>query len=286
MGREKPSDRRRHPPALAIAKALWDNSRFDESIRKFNEAVRQAPNDLNVLIEASRALGARYQVERSLALLARATRLAPRRADVLHAIGESYLRLGRTPEAEACFRRSCQLADSPLSRLELAKLCERRHALDEAAELVASVLRSQPRYAPALIVRARIERRQGQTEKAESSLRQVTSSDLPPQLLAEAYGELCTLLDAAGEYDAAWEAILKCKELQLGREASAWNAAQFVLARCRRMIESLTSDHFVRWQSLPADAERATISALNRFSSFRHDTLRAGARCTSAGREH
>src|SRR5215213_1170380 len=100
MGREKPSDRRRHNPALAVAKELWDKSRFDESIRKFNEAVREAPNDLNVLIEASRALGDRYQMERSLALLARATRLAPRRADVLHAIGESYIRLGRTPEAE------------------------------------------------------------------------------------------------------------------------------------------------------------------------------------------
>src|ERR1051325_9834500 len=103
MGRENPSNRRPRPrrPALAIAKALWEKARFDESIRKFNEAVRQAPNDLNVLIEASRALGARYQVERSLALLRRATRLAPRRADVLHAIGESYLLLSRIPEAEA-----------------------------------------------------------------------------------------------------------------------------------------------------------------------------------------
>lgn len=265
MGLEKPSDRRRHPPALATAKALWDRSRFDEAIRKFNEAVRQSPNDLNVLIEASRALGARYQVERSLALLARAMRLAPRRADVLHAIGESYIQLGRTPEAEACFRRSCQLADSPLSRLELAKLCERGHALDEAAEHLERVLRRQSRYAPALLLRARIERRQGQTEKAESSLRQITSGDLPPQLVAQAYGELCTLLDGAGEYDAAWEAILKCKELQLGHEATAWNAAQFVLARCRRMMESLTQDHFVRWQSLPADAERERLALLTGF---------------------
>src|SRR4051812_14804270 len=98
MDRGTPSDRRRRPSALAVAKALWEKSRFDDSIRKFNEAVRQAPNDLNVLIEASRALGARYQVERSLALLTRATRLAPRRPEVLHAIGESYLRLGRVPE--------------------------------------------------------------------------------------------------------------------------------------------------------------------------------------------
>ncbi len=265
MGREKPSNRRRQPSALAIAKALWDKCRFDESIRKFNEAVRQAPNDLNVLIEASRALGARYQIERSLALLARAARLAPRRADVLHTIGESYVLLGRTPEAEACFRRCCQLADSPASRLELAKLCERRHALDEAAQLVASVLRSQPRYAPALIVRARIERRQGQGDKAESSLRQVTSSGLPPQILAEAYGELCTLYDGTGEYDAAWEAILKCKELQLEREAPAWNAAQFVLARCRRMIESLTSDDFVRWQGFPPNVEQQRLALLTGF---------------------
>jgi len=192
-------------------------------------------------------------------------RLAPRRSDVLHVVGESYLRLGRTPEAESCFRRCCQLAESPLSRLELAKLCERRHELDQATELVASVLRIQPRYAPALLVRARIERRQGRTADAESTLRQVTSSELPPQILAEAYGELCTLLDTVREYDQAWEAILKCKELQLLRETSAWNAAQFVLARCKRMVESLEPSHFRRWQSLPAGVEGQRLALLTGF---------------------
>src|SRR4029079_11180466 len=99
----------------------------------------------------------------------RAQRPAPGGADVLHSIGESYLRLGRTVEAETCFRRSCHLVDSPLSRMELAKLCERRHALDEAAEHLERVLRHQSLYAPALLVRGRIERRRGQTDKAESS---------------------------------------------------------------------------------------------------------------------
>ena len=60
------------PPALRVAKNLWGKRRFDEALVKFNEAVRASPNDPSVLIDASRALGARYEIQRSLDLLQRA----------------------------------------------------------------------------------------------------------------------------------------------------------------------------------------------------------------------
>src|SRR5688572_29034980 len=103
------SGRSRRPAALAVAETLWAEGRLDEAVRKFNEAVRQAPNDPAALIEAARALAKRYQVQRSEGLLERALRLAPRMVAVLHAVGETYLMLDRPTKAEACFRRACLL---------------------------------------------------------------------------------------------------------------------------------------------------------------------------------
>jgi lipopolysaccharide biosynthesis regulator YciM len=255
-------DPKRPASAHARAVALWGERKYDEAIRAFQEAVRESPNDTTVLIDAARALGARYQIDGSTALLTRALRLGRRRADVQHAVGESYQKLGRLDEAEACFRRACSLAATPASQLALANLCERRHALDEAAELVARVLQAEPRSAAALVLRGRIERRRGEPDKACATLREVTAAtDLPHYAVAEAYGELSVVLDAAAEYDQAWSSILDCKKILLEHEQAAWNAAQFVIARCRQMIETLTPEHFERWhhQQTPRPNERLAV---------------------------
>jgi tetratricopeptide (TPR) repeat protein len=171
--RHKPSKGQRRPAAMAVAHALWADGRFDEALHKFNQAVREAPNEPAVLIEAARALGKRYQIQRSESLLERASRLAPRGVAVLQAVGETYLLLGRQAKAEACFRRACLLGESSQSLLALAKICERRHALDEAADLVSRILRAEPLAIPALLLRARLERRRGEFQQADATLRQV-----------------------------------------------------------------------------------------------------------------
>ena len=264
--RRKPSKGQRPSGALAVAHALWADGRFDESIRKFNEAVREAPNEPAVLIEAARALGKRYKIQRSENLLERALRLAPRVVSVLYAVGETYLMIGRQKKAEACFRRACLLVESPQSLLALAKICERRHALDEAADLVARILRAEPLAIPALLLRARLERRRGNSQKSDSTLRQIIAGGVGhPTLVAEAFGELCLSLDAAGDYDAAWNAMLECKKILLGREAAAWQAAQFVLTRCWRMIEELSPECFERWQWTPDDGTSRRLALLTGF---------------------
>src|SRR5262245_59915483 len=97
MGNRKPTPSRPND-ALARAQAHWRERRFDEALRYFGQAVREAPNDLSVLIDAGRAFGARYQVDRSDALFSKALRLGSRRPEVLHAVGDSYRMLGRSRE--------------------------------------------------------------------------------------------------------------------------------------------------------------------------------------------
>jgi tetratricopeptide (TPR) repeat protein len=249
VNRKKTVDRRPAADA-AEAEALWSERRFEESLRLFNQAVRKAPNDLGVLVTAGRALGLRYQLERGLSLLTKAERLGSRRPDVLHAIGESYRMLDRSGDAELCFRKANLLAASPATELELARLCERRHALAEAEELVGRILRAEPRSAKALLLRARIARRRREFDTALETLQSLAKAvALPPQLQAEVYGELATVLDAAGEFSAAWTAIVECKQRLLAHEQASWAAAQFVVARASRMVDALTANHFRRWES-------------------------------------
>jgi Tfp pilus assembly protein PilF len=249
-----------------VARTLWAAGKLDDAVRKFNEAVRQAPNNPPVLIEAAQALGKRYQVERSEGLLERALRLAPRSIEVQQAVGEVYLQLHRPAEAEACFRRSCQLAATSKSLLELAKLCERRHALDEAADLIDRILHAEPRSIAALLLRARLERRRGEMNQALATLHKIVAgAGGHPLLLAQAYGELCTTQDAAGDYDSAWAAALRCKQILVGHASAAWQAAQFVLARCRRMVDELSRGDFESWRWTPSEGTKQRLALLTGF---------------------
>jgi tetratricopeptide (TPR) repeat protein len=252
--------------ALARATAHWRERKFDDAIRCFNEAVRLAPNDTSVLIDAGRALGTRYQMGRAVALFERALRRGSGRPDVQHAVGDSYRMLGRMVEAEACYRAACRLAAAPHSRFELARLCERRHALDEAADLIDSVLRADPNNFDAVLLAARIDRRRGETGQALAALQRLTTAAGPHRkVAAQAHGELCTLHDAAGKYDAAWEAIIRCKQILLTDSAAQWNLAQFVLGRCQRMISAAGADHFARWRSIPGGDVPRRVALLTGF---------------------
>jgi Tfp pilus assembly protein PilF len=264
--RKKPSRHPSTPYELARATALWRERKFEDALRCFRKAVRQSPNDVSVLIDAGRALGARFQMDRSTALLNKASRLGSRRADVQYEVGKSFRMLRRVAEAETCFRRACALAITPQAELELAVICERRHALDEADEFVARVLRSEPGSPLALLLRARIARRRGEHEKARNILMKLIGAPSQlPDLLAEAYGEMAVLLDSTGDYDAAWDVILQCKRILQPHEQAAWNAAQFVLSRCSRMIDGLSAEQFLRWQSTGESGAPQHLALLTGF---------------------
>jgi len=240
---------------LAKARIFWKQQQFEKALQAMGEAVRQTPDDPRLLIEAGRSYGHRYQVERSLELLKKACRLGKDQYAIQHAAGESYLQLGKVDEAAGCFGRACQLAGHPQSNLQLAAICERQHQLDEADDLLAQTLAAEPGLGPALILQARIARRRGEMTRAESVLQAViTAGRAPTELLAEAWGELATLLDATEQHSDAWDAALRCKSHLLPLAQPQQEAATFVLNRCRRMVDTLTPAHFQRWTTASPEA--------------------------------
>src|SRR5215510_14227418 len=62
-------------PELQHARALWQHNRHDEALALFEKAVRKYPQNLVALVDASRALGDRFEIPRAEEMLDRLTKL-------------------------------------------------------------------------------------------------------------------------------------------------------------------------------------------------------------------
>src|SRR5262245_35665538 len=71
-------------PELQRARALWGLNRFEEALRLFEQAAETHPQNLVALVDASRALGARFEIPRAETMLDRLVRIGSHRPDLLH----------------------------------------------------------------------------------------------------------------------------------------------------------------------------------------------------------
>ncbi len=262
MGRQRSAE----PAALRVAKALLHKGDHTAALRQFEQAVREHPNHPLVLLEAAHAFGRRYRLDRAEALLEKAHRLAPRRPDIQYLVGEGYRLIGRLPQAQAAFERACRLVDQfPDAQWKLAFLYERRHRLEEALELVDRVLVAQPQHPQARLLKARILRRQDDSQRCEAILQQLLRhSSLRPAIRAEAFGELSQLYDALQQYEQAWTAILAAKKILLQIDSKPWAAAQIVFGRFGQLARDVSSEQLRQWMR-PVASEPARVAMLTGF---------------------
>src|SRR5437667_8267581 len=93
-------------PELRRARGLWQINRFDEALDLFETAVRKYPQNLVALVDASRALGARFEIARAETLLDKLMDLGRHNPQVLHLAGQSYRMIYRSEKAIECFQRA------------------------------------------------------------------------------------------------------------------------------------------------------------------------------------
>src|SRR5712691_8162262 len=84
---------------LRRARLLWQSNRFDEALDLFETAVRKYPQNLVALVDASRALGARFDIGRAEPLLDRLMRLGKHNPELMHLAGQSYRMIFRPEKA-------------------------------------------------------------------------------------------------------------------------------------------------------------------------------------------
>ena len=254
-------------PELQQARALWQLNRFDESLDLFEKAVRKYPQNLLALVDASRALGARFEITRAEALLDRLMELGGRNAKILHLAGQSFRMLFRPEKAIDCFERAVRLDPSIAdTHLELAVQYERRHRLDNALASIEKCLRAQPDYPEASLMHARLLRRKGEQDAADALLRRVTQNEAThPIVRAQAWAEIAQAFDRQGQYRDAMTSMLKCKEILRPHAAAFQQESAAIIRMLTAIIEGVTPEHFARWREAGEAFSLEKVALLTSF---------------------
>jgi len=236
-------------PELRRARGLWQVNRFDEALDLFEIAVRKYPQNLVALVDASRALGARFEISRAEPMLDRLMRLGKHNPELMHLAGQSYRMIFRPEKAIQCFEQVLGMTSRiPDAQLELAVLYERRHRVAEAFSLIEDCLRAAPDYLEAELFKGRLLRRMNDQAGAEAVFRKLAANDRAhPQVRAQAWTELAKKLDQEGNYDGAMRLMLNCKELLMLNEAPLRQESEALQRHLSSLAESLTPAHFQRW---------------------------------------
>ena len=192
-------------PDLANARALWARGESDAALAAFDASVEARPENVKALIEAARAFGGRFDIEKAEGLLERAQRIGADDSGTLALIAASYGRIYRESRAIHAFEAMDDRV--AFARAELAALYERSGRLDEALaeiEICCDMAKDAPE--PRL-AKARILRRKGQRDSARLLLQALTGPEGQALLRAEALSELCYIEDLNGNATEAANAI-------------------------------------------------------------------------------
>jgi tetratricopeptide (TPR) repeat protein len=236
-------------PELRRARALWQANRFDEALALFKDAAERHPQNVVALIDASRALGARFEIAHAEKMVGRLLKLAGNRAELIHLAGQTYRMIFRPEQAMRCFEKVLGMSRQiPDAYLELAVLYERRHRLDEALAWIDECLRCTPDYFEAKLFQGRLLRRKKYHTQAEDVFRSLTENDKAvPPVRAQAWAEIAQMLDQQDQFPGAMAAMMKCKEIMRQFEGPALREAEFVLRHLGRLADELTAENFRDW---------------------------------------
>jgi thioredoxin-like negative regulator of GroEL len=254
-------------PELQQARALWQTNRFDDALALFEKAVRRYPQNLVALVDASRALGARFEIAKAEALLDRLTKVGAQNPQVLHLAGQSYRMIFRPEKATECFERVlAKTRQVPDAQFELAVLYERRHRIEEALSLIEDCLRAAPDYLEAELFKARLLRRMKDQAGADAIFARLTANEKAhPLVRAQAWTEIAQTLDREGDYDGAMAAMLRSKDLLMASEAPFRQESEALQRHLRNLSDSLTPAHFQRWTEAGKGFPRQKMAVLASF---------------------
>ncbi|HEX6963720.1 MAG TPA: sulfotransferase [Lacipirellula sp.] len=239
------------------AQLAWSRRQYDEAIRHYEAALARNPRDPVLLVDVARAYALRFRYDDAEKLIELAQRLYPDDANLQRMLARSYGQVQQFDRAIGCYRRSLELQPESPERfnvlLELAKMLERLHQLDDARQCVEEALRLGPSSSAARFTLARIERRQGDVSAAESHWRDlITGEHVPPGIAADSGYELAALLDAAGQFDEAYATLVKAKAI-LDSAAIPYREEAEELARTSRTtFAAIQAEHVERWSAAGA----------------------------------
>ncbi|HUA37525.1 MAG TPA: sulfotransferase [Candidatus Sulfopaludibacter sp.] len=231
---------------------------FEQNFELLERARRLDPANPTLLLQLGRNQGLRYNYAAAGEYFEKAVQLSSRKTETL-AMAALQSRDFFNPElSERFFRRAAEQKDvKPATLVFLAELYERLHRPDEVAQLIDRALQMDRSFAPALLVRARLEQQTGHWEAAEKRLRELLPKADRETRVSANY-QLGAVLDRQGRYDEAMSAFLEAKKpLQAGHY---FLQRQVLNAHLREMLTSLSADVFQRWFEFGRELEPRKLS--------------------------
>lgn len=236
---------------LSSARALWQSGDHSTALRAIRRSIASEPHNVRGYLEAARCYAESFEFRRSREVLHKLRALAPDLPGVHHAAGEMLAALKLPLEAMACFESAAKLSGVlPRTLVSLAAIYERLHRMDEARGLLDRAAAMKSELPDAVLLRATIETREGNTSLSEKLIRDLLTRVAPDSDVAcQAWAELALLYDGQQQYAEAWTAIHYAHRPLLARDAQTWHASELVLARFGTMLNDLTQEEFATWQT-------------------------------------
>jgi thioredoxin-like negative regulator of GroEL len=255
-------------PELKRARGLWVANRFDDAVKLFTEIAAKHPDNVAALVDTARALGHRHEIKRATEYLERLRAINPDRADLPFILGQSFRMIHREDLAIPCFEAYVAKAGRKHAdaHFELAVLYERRHRLEEAEAAVDRVMKLNPQYFEAWLMRGRLLLRRGEAQKAAGMFRRLAlNSQAHIITRAQAWAALASLADKEGNYEEAVRCMAKCKDIQIAHAQVFQSHSDVVLGNLQRFGESITADHLRRWRAQKDLGPPARVAQLAGF---------------------
>jgi tetratricopeptide (TPR) repeat protein len=144
-----------------------ESNRPDRALARIDDRLRQAPNDVSLLLLSARTYAATDAFDKAAQVLTRIEELDPSNADAHTLMGRVYLGQGRPVDARKSFERAAALApDSVEANTLVAMLLQIGGHWDEARQRYQQILNANPRAAVAANNLAWLDVEQGRMDEA------------------------------------------------------------------------------------------------------------------------
>jgi tetratricopeptide (TPR) repeat protein len=235
-----------------VAGQAWAFNQRHKTIALLTEALRREPTNVKILLQLASACGRQRDYTRAEELLARLLHLAPRKASVVHQAAQVYAAIDRPERAVECYRRCLELyrddSKRPPALLELALLYERRHELDAAQAAIEEALHYDANNEEAIFQQAMLRRRGGDASQTEGVFRTLAEDAArSPAIRSQAWYELAHQLDAAGEFDDAFRALLAAKQIARQYAGPHLREHETTRSKTQELVQQLDQSWYDKW---------------------------------------
>ncbi len=240
----------------------WASRDLKECIHILEKVLKLNPRSANAHLQMARVYGMVYEYDQAIESLENAVKVSPReqRALVLIEAGRTAREFFDTSIAESFFREAVEAtgtirgkhvgSDALQAKLAMADFSIRVRRRDLASRLVDEVLGTNPTDKGALLLWTQLN--EDQFERCVERLEMLQRGDSPDLRVKAAY-QLAKILDKAGDYDGAMQALVKAKSCMMGARDPVVTHRLRIRTQMRDLLAGFTEAKHAEWRGILPD---------------------------------